>query len=40
MKLARNDALDNKNHEEMVPEPEQKEMVSRYYEEPSCAQTG
>lgn len=35
MKLARNDALDNKKHEEMVPEPEEKEMVSGYYKEPS-----
>lgn len=37
MKLARNDAVDNTNYEEMVFEPKQKEMVSRYYEEPSCA---
>lgn len=31
--LARNDARDSKIPEEMVPEPEQKEMVSGYYEE-------
>lgn len=35
MKLARNDAFDNKGHEEMVSEPEQEEIILEYFWERS-----
>lgn len=37
MKLARSDAFDSTEHEEMVPEPEQEEtMLGYYWERPSA----
>lgn len=35
MKLERNSTFDNKDHEQMVPEAEQEEMVPGHYEESS-----
>ena len=40
MKLDRNDTFDKKEHDEMLPGPEQEQMLPEHYEESSRALIG